>query len=204
MTIGITGTIRAGKGTLSKALVDEYEFVHLSVRGYIIQSLVNQGINESEITRTQLVNEGNRLRTANNDPAYIVKALYLQALEISRESGKSVIIESLRCPGEVTALREFAKELGGFELWGVDADVKLRWERDCNEGGQLTLDEFIKQDEREASSDDPFAQNLKACWEMADVKFDNSKSVDDFKKEIDTEVKRLRGIEMVERESILL
>ena len=60
---------------------------------------------------------------AEHSPSYIVEQLLTQA----KKQPRNTIIESIRTPGEVAALRT----LGGstFCLLSVDADAKLRYSR---------------------------------------------------------------------------
>ena len=102
MIIGITGTIGFGKDTLMELLKNEYGFKHYSVRQYLTERLVEQGI---EPNRTGMTNLANALREENH-PAFIIEQLFLKA----KEAGGNAVIESIRTPGEV----DFLKEVSSF------------------------------------------------------------------------------------------
>ena len=77
ITIGITGTIGAGKGTIVDYLVKEKGFVHFSVRDFITKEIQRRGM---PVNRDSMTIVGNDLR-ATNSPAYITESLYKQAQE---------------------------------------------------------------------------------------------------------------------------
>jgi dephospho-CoA kinase len=86
--------------------------------------------------------------------------------------------------GEVTALRK----KGGFYLFAVDADPKLRYERVLQRGSEtdhISYETFIENEQREMSSTDPNKQNLAACQSLADHKFDNNHSFDELYKQVE-------------------
>ena len=91
ITIGITGTLGAGKGTIVDYLVKEKDFVHYSVRAFLTQEIQRRGL---PVNRDSMTAVGNDLR-AQHSPSWIVEQLYEQA----NASGKNCIIESIRTPG---------------------------------------------------------------------------------------------------------
>jgi dephospho-CoA kinase len=168
LIIGITGTLGAGKGTIVDYLVQEKGFVHFSVRGFITQEIIRQGL---PVNRDSMVIVANKLR-ADHSPSYIIDQLYNQALL----TGKSCIIESIRTPGEVQSLRE----KGNFMLFAVDADPVLRYDRIVvrnSETDRISFKTFIENEEREMESNDPAKQNIGKCIELADQIFYNNSSV---------------------------
>jgi len=177
--IGITGTLGAGKGTIVDYLVSKHGFTHYSVRGYLIGVLQKRGM---EVNRDTLTQTANELR-AQNSPSFIAEELYLEAMK----SGKNCIIESIRTVGEVKALQ--AK--GGFSLYSVDTDRKIRYERivlRASETDHISFDTFAANEERELSSSDPNKQNLNACMQLADFHFTNNGTFDDLYRQIDAVV----------------
>jgi dCMP deaminase len=69
----------------------------------------------------------------------------------------------------------------------VAADVKTRFRRAkkrARPGEGATLEEFIKKEEKENSTDEK-AQQLSRCFEQADIKIDNSGGIPDLKKKLD-------------------
>jgi dephospho-CoA kinase len=165
---GITGTLGAGKGTVVDYLVKEKEFVHYSVRQFLIDRLESE---KKEVNRDTMVALANALREKHGAD-YIARALY----EKAAENNTNCIIESLRTVGEINALRE--KE--DFYLLAVDADAKLRYQRinlRKSETDNISFEEFVANEKREMQNDDPNKQNLKNCIEMADYQIDNNGSV---------------------------
>lgn len=180
--IGITGTLGAGKGTIVDYLTKHHGFQHFSVRGYLSKIIKGKG---EEINRDSLVATANELR-AQNTPSFIAEELYREA----KESGKDCIIESIRTVGEVNALH--AK--GNFNLFAVDADQHLRYERiveRASETDKINFETFVENENREMNSTDPYKQNLSACMQLADFRFSNNGSFENLYAEIDSALKHI-------------
>lgn len=168
--IGITGTLGAGKGTLVDYLVNHKEFLHFSVRGYLLEVIEKRGL---EPNRDNMVVVANEIRTQNT-PSYIVDQLY----ERAKEQTANCVIESIRTPGEIDSLRKNER----FYLFAVDANPKIRYERIKNRNSEtdhISFEEFRANEEREMNSDNPNNQNLRKCIERADFVFDNNGTIDD-------------------------
>lgn len=182
ITIGITGTLGAGKGTIVDYLVEKKGYVHYSVRAYLIEEIERRGL---EVNRDTMTMVGNDLR-ATHSPSYIVEQLYNKA----QASGCNCIIESVRTPGEVAALRG----LDNFYLFAIDADPKIRYERIVLRGSEtdhVSYETFIANEQREMTSDDPNKQNLKVCIEQADYKFDNGGTIEQLQAQVEEVISKL-------------
>jgi dephospho-CoA kinase len=180
--IGITGTIGAGKGTIVSYLTEHHGFKHYSVRGYLIRIIEQR---DMPINRDSMVLVANELR-ANTKPSFIVEELYNEALL----EGESCIIESIRTPGEVAAL----KDKGHFTLFSVDADRKTRYERILIRGSETDMVDFAtfsENEEREMTATDPNKQNVGACMKEANIHFDNNGSFNDLYRQIDAALQNL-------------
>lgn len=168
--IGITGTLGAGKGTVVEYLVRQKGFAHFSVREFIAKELTARGM---PVNRDTLTAMANNLRAVNS-PSFIIEKLYEQAVKLDQ----NCIIESIRTPGEITALRSKPH----FFLLAVDADPRIRYNRikkRNSETDQVSFSTFITSEEREMHSDDPNKQNLGECIRQADHVIGNNKSMED-------------------------
>lgn len=175
MIIGITGTLGAGKGTVVEFLKKK-GFRHYSVRDFLTQEIRRRGL---EPFRDNMVAVANELREKFGS-SYIIEELSLRA---SKE-GSNAVIESVRCPGEVSAL----KKAGGL-LFAVDADIETRYARIIERGSstdKISFDEFVFHEQREMSSPDPNKQNLQRCIEMADYVFKNDWTIEELHNKVAT------------------
>jgi len=180
--IGITGTLGAGKGTVVDYLVRNMGYKHYSVRAFINEEILSRKMVSN---RDSMVVVAYDLR-AKNSPSYITDQLYHSA----KASGDDCVIESIRTPGEIISLRK----KGEFYLLAVDADPKIRYDRIMHRGSEtdnISFDTFLKNEEREMTSDDPNKQNLKRCIEMADVCFKNDNDLESLYKAVGEYLKRL-------------
>ncbi len=181
--IGITGTLGAGKGTIVEYLLKK-GFKHHSVREFLVEEIMRRGLKSD---RESMVLVANELRERHGS-SYIVEQLYSRAKEV----GGDAVIESIRCVGEVEALR--GKK--GFVLFAVDADIETRYSRiverkSVSDG--VSFEEFVGQEQREMSSDNPVKQNLKKCIGMADYSFKNDWTIEELCKKVGAVLDKVRG-----------
>ena len=182
VTIGITGTLGAGKGTIVDYLVQNRGFAHYSVRAFITEEINRRGLAVDRDTMTLV---GNDLR-AQHSPSWIVEQLYEQA----QASGCNCIIESVRTVGEVEALRGKPN----FYLFAVDADPRVRYDRvvlRASETDHITYDTFLANEQREMDNDDPNKQNLRYCIQQADYRFDNGGTIDDLHHQVEAVLQQI-------------
>jgi dephospho-CoA kinase len=174
--IGITGTIGAGKGTVVEYLEKKKGFVHYSARDFLTAEVLKRGL---PTNRDSFVVVANSLRNEHG-PFFIASSLY----EMAETEGKNAIIESLRTIGEISFLRQQQD----FFLLAVDAEIGLRYERIVNRKlstDDITLEKFKEDEEKEMTSSDPNAQNLRACIDAADALVYNNGSVVELQSEVD-------------------
>lgn len=168
IVIGITGTIGAGKGTIVEYLKNEKGFLHFSVRQYLKDVIEERRL---AFNRDTMVEVANELRKKHS-PSFIIEELYKLALQ----KGSNCVIESIRTPGEIDALRD----KGNFILLAVDAQPEIRYQRivkRASETDNISFDTFIENEKREMNSEDPNKQNLSKCIEMSDHVVNNSGSI---------------------------
>ena len=180
--VGITGTLGAGKGTVVNYLVKKRGFKHLSVREYLSNEIKKSGL---EVNRNSLINKGNELRSKFGS-SFLAEELYV----LAKKSGKDCVIESLRTPGEINALRKKGK----FYLFAVDADPKVRYERITKRAGEtdrVTFKEFMSHEQKEMTSEDPNKQNLQKCILMSDCKFDNNGTVKELYEKVEKVISKI-------------
>lgn len=174
--IGITGTLGAGKGTVVDYLTREKGFSHFSVRDFIARELHRRNM---PVNRDTLTAMANNLR-ATNSPSFIVEKLYEEAEVLNQ----NCIIESIRTPGEIEALRK----KDHFILLAVDADARIRYNRirkRNSETDQVSYNTFISNEQREMHSTDTNKQNLAACIQQADYVIQNDRGLEDLHKKIE-------------------
>ncbi len=180
--IGITGHIGAGKGTVVDYLTKTKGLKHYSARAFIIKEIEKRGM---PVDRTSMNIVSNDLRQIHS-PSYIIESMYHEA----KKHGEDCIIEAIRTPGEVDALRK----IGHFYLFAVTADLPLRYDRIVlrgNETDHISFDTFAEQDAREAASTDPHKQNVSGCIKEADVVLNNNGTMETLHEEIEEAMREL-------------
>lgn len=184
MIIGITGTLGAGKGTIVEHLKKK-GFKHYSVRDFLIKEIEERGL---PVDRDSMVLVANQIREMNS-PSYIVERLF----EMAEKEGGDAIIESIRTPGEVEAIRE----KGGYVI-GIDAIPSIRYVRIVtrqSETDNISYEEFLEHEQREMESSDPNKQNLSKCLDMADVIVQNNSDFNALFKQIEEVYEELLDLE---------
>lgn len=174
MIIGVTGPICAGKDEVGK-LLSGIGFERLSLVEALRDEARARGI---EITRKSLQDLGDDLRQR--------EGVDVLARRVMRQvvPGRNYVIESIRNPGEVAALRE----LGEFVLLCVRASDSVRFERMVARGREQdpkTFEEFLQVEARDRGiGQASHAQQNEACWALADVTLENNTSLDDLRQSL--------------------
>ncbi|MFO8128417.1 MAG: AAA family ATPase [Bacteroidales bacterium] len=174
--IGITGTLGAGKGTIVDYLIREKDFIHYSVRSYLLEKVRAAGM---PLDRDSMVEVANSLRKEYGS-SYITDQLYEKAVV----SGKNCVIESIRSVGEIKSLRKNP----GFVLIAVDADPEIRYlrikERN-SETDHISYSKFLKNEQREMQNTDEHKQNISECIKRADHLIKNNGSREDLYRKVE-------------------
>jgi dephospho-CoA kinase len=169
--IGLTGTNGAGKGAAAEFFMSRgYVFVSLS--DAIRDELFRAGLPE---TRDTLIAKGTELRRTFGPDVLARRTL-------AKIAGPTVI-DSIRNPSEVAALREQP----GFILLALDAPAALRFERVSCRGrneSAATLEAFLRKEEEEKSGD-PAAQQLHTCMALADRTIMNDGTIEDLHRRLE-------------------
>jgi dephospho-CoA kinase len=160
--IGLTGKFAAGKG----AAADFFKargFAYLSLSDILREELATRGLQTS---RENLIATGQALRREAG-PAVLAQ----RAVARLADHAEDTVIDSIRAPAEVSALRH----LPGFFLLGIDAPAELRYARlqaRGRAGDSGTLAEFIRHEAAEDTAD-PHGQRLSATLALADAVIQN-------------------------------
>lgn len=167
MVIGLTGKNGSGKGEVVQFLQScGYEAYSLS--DILREELKKKG---KKITRENLIEIGRALRQKEGFSVLAERTL------CKLEPDKNYVIDSIRNPEEVRALRKHRKD---FILLSIEAKRSIRFSRikaRNREGDAKTLQTFIQMEEREFKSQDPAAQQLLDTARMADHVVPNNGSL---------------------------
>ena len=161
MLIGLTGRNASGKTTVVEWF-SERGFVAESCSDSIRKWLAERGV---EPTRENLIEGGRELRRQGGGGG-------LAEMLLERLNGRDAVIDSIRTPAEVDALRQRED----FVLIEVVADPRIRWARAkirSRPGDPVSEAEFIESEKKELEATDHAGQALLATSAMADFKIEN-------------------------------
>ena len=168
MIIGLTGRNASGKTTAGRWFVDHRGFGMDSLSDAIRYWLADQGL---PITRETLI-EGGRALRREGGPGVLAERLLARIPE-----GADHVIDSIRTPGEVAALRARRD----FVLLAITAPVEARYARLLargRAGDAASRAAFEAQERAELVSADAAGQALLATAALADHTVDNSGAPD--------------------------
>ena len=173
MWIGLTGRNASGKGEVANHLKHKSFDCH-SLSDAIRDEIRSRG---GEPSRENLIETGNDLRRKFGPGILAYRILK------KMEKDGNVVIDSIRNPAEVEALRAG----GHFRLINVTADSNIRFQRIQKRGRENdpeSHDDFLVLEEREASGD-IHSQNLLEVEQLADHSLENNGTVEKLQREID-------------------
>jgi len=176
---GLTGRNASGKTTVVKW------FASRGVRTVSCSDSIRRWLSEqgTEESRESLIEGGRELRRRGGSG--ILAEMLLDEL-----SGDDAVIDSIRTPGEVEALRARAD----FVLIEVRAGADSRWQRSqdrARPGDPTDMATFISHEEAEEVALDDAGQALVATAEMADLILFNDGSLDDLHGDLEELLERL-------------
>lgn len=165
MIIGLIGTIASGKGTVANYFCKKgFEYYKLS--DVLRKELT---IEEREITRQSLQDKGNEIRNLHGNGGLAKMALE----EFERNNYKNIIIDGVRTVGEIEELGK----VEDFYLIGIDAPVRVRFERAKNRGRENATqgyEQFLKEDARDRGVNGPAnGQDTDSCMKLVDYMINN-------------------------------
>ena len=176
--IGLTGANASGKGEAAS---------YLQSKGFAYYSLSDilrkeAGARHIEPSRGNLISLGNELRKKIG-PSVLAD---LAAKKI-RNKKKNCIIDSIRNPFEIRALRK----LNGFTLIGIDAPAEIRFKRLIarnRPGDPGALEEFIEKEKKENITSST-NQQLENCLKAADFLIVNDSTIEELHKRIEEAIR---------------
>ncbi len=182
LIIGLTGPNASGKGTVA-AMLKSRGFKYHSLSDIVREEALSEGLTTG---RDHLIATGNRIRREGGPSAL--------ALRILPRLGSRDVVDSIRNPAEVQALRV---GLAGFMLLGVTASPEVRYQRAVDRGrtGDATsgLDAFL-QKEAEENGSDPTSQQLEATLKLSDHILENNGSIDTLESELNALLAKLGAL----------
>ncbi|VVB80411.1 Dephospho-CoA kinase [uncultured archaeon] len=180
MFIGLTGSLSAGKGVIATFLKKK-GFVYISLSDELREYLKE---NKIQITRENLQNEGNKLRTKKGNDVLAKMA----SEKIKNQEYKNAIIDGIRNPAEVLHLQ---KNIKNFFLVAVDAPAEVRFKRMLarnRESDPKNIKDFLKVDARDkGKGEEKSGQQVGACMKLAKFVLINDGTLE----EISSKIERL-------------
>ena len=154
-------------------------YIHLSARSLLTELLLERG---EAVNRDTMTTLANNLRV-DEGPSALVSRMLRIAFSTTEENRQlqqpNTIIESIRTVAEAQLLRQQT----GARLLCVDAPVDTRYSRIVRRKSAtdvgVSFECFQAQEEREMSNSDPSKQNLRAVMDLADVRIDNSGTLEE-------------------------
>lgn len=173
MILGLTGKNGSGKGEAAEFL-KKLGYHYHSLADVVREELTSRGV---EVTRDALIKTANELR------ATFGASVLAERVLAKLDPEKNYVIDSIRNPFEVEALRRGRKD---FHLTAIEADPRIRFERLKNrnrENDPQSYDDFLKLEAQEAGSNDPATQQLNRTIELADAIVENNTTLEDLQEE---------------------
>ena len=186
MIIGVTGTIGAGKGTVTQYLVEQKGFKHVAVSDtFLVGEALKRGLTPDRIVRRDIANEYRA-----KSPTALMEAVYALAVPFI-EAGENVVIEPQHTEAEVG----FIQSKGGVEF-AVDASLEqryLRIKKRASAKDLVSYEQFVEEQTHEMTSDDPNKNNLGRAIAKADHLFHNDATEEELYAQIEAVLKDIHS-----------
>ncbi|MFZ6036233.1 MAG: AAA family ATPase [Patescibacteria group bacterium] len=173
MIIGLTGPLATGKGTLTKYLVERHGAKAVKFSQPLRDMIHRLYVQETRPAMSKLA-ELMRSQYGND---ILVKTLIkdLESMDVT-----IAVFDGIRYFDEYNAL----KERPDFQLWAVDTDLDIRFQRITKRGenaddATLTLEQFTQQHSL------PTEQAIPDLMQRADATIDNNGSLDELYAQVD-------------------
>jgi len=169
--IGLAGSFGSGCTYIAEKVLSPRDYEHLSLSKDVLRPLFQKetGNNPDDSSRHSLQEFGDQVRDKEG-PDFLAKRA-IKKIEITKDHEKKKwVIDSIRNPHEVRALREFSRN---FFLFGIYADKEKRWTRvrDKYDSNRRSFDE---DDQNDTGEDNPaYGQRVGDCFYEADVVLTN-------------------------------
>jgi len=162
--IGVTGAFGSGCTTVGKILEKEgYEYI--SVSSYLKkEASIDFSKLSPQETRKVLQDIGNKKRKKG-----LGKLINKCLFALGKHKGKNVVVESLKNPGEIEALKKYPNAV----VIAIDTSFEQRQKRILTKEYGDDLAQFKKDDNREKGEALKYGQNLQKCVDMADILMNN-------------------------------
>jgi dephospho-CoA kinase len=175
MIIGITGTLGAGKGTVVEYLRQQ-GFSHYSSSDTLRHVLAERGKPIDREHMSMLANE-----LSNQQDGGVLQDSHRLAQANKHEN---CILEALHRVSE----GEYIKKIGGTIL-GVDADIKVRYDRVSARGDSakdnVSFEQFVIDSDREDEGKTGSGPNIRAVINMADHTIHNDGTIEELHQKVE-------------------
>jgi dephospho-CoA kinase len=181
MIIGIAGTIGSGKGTVV-AYLKQKGFKAYSSSGILKEILTERG---HPHTREYMADLAEELLAS-----YPGGVLSLSLERARKEGAEDFVLEAIHRMSEA----DFVRRMGG-KILGVDADMRLRYERTVarseGEKDAVTFEQFEESSAREDEGKRHLTSNIRSVIDTADAIVLNNGSLEDLHAEIEKALTKL-------------
>ena len=194
--IGVTGLPGAGKGAFIDLLKPRLDDRGIETRCYSLSDVLrkearSRGLAVERPVLRRIANELRRDQGSGVLSLMVVRQVRQELSELPADTPLVVIVDAIRNPEEVSALRQALGEI--FVLVAVEAPLELLVERIAARARYDEPDEFVGRKEAarqmilgESGKDEPaHGHNIARCVAMADWRVDNSQSIDELGTQID-------------------